>query len=31
VLGTGRWFSRTEQIRNPFFGAAMLECGDELK
>ena len=31
VLGTGRWLSRTEQIRNPFFGSAMLECGEELK
>ena len=31
VLGTGRWLSRTTQIRNPFFGSAMLECGDELK
>ena len=30
VLGTGRWLSRSEQIRNPFFGSAMLECGDEL-
>jgi Cu(I)/Ag(I) efflux system membrane fusion protein len=31
VLGTGRWLSRTPQVRNPFFGSAMLECGDELK
>ncbi len=31
VLGTGRWLSRSEQIRNPFFGSAMLECGEELK
>jgi Cu(I)/Ag(I) efflux system membrane fusion protein len=31
VLGTGRWLSRTTQVRNPFFGSAMLECGDELK
>ena len=31
VLGTGRWLSRTESIRNPFFGSAMLECGEELK
>jgi len=31
VLGTGRWLSRTEAIRNPFFGSAMLECGEELK
>ena len=31
VLGTGRWFSRSADIRNPFFGSAMPECGDELK
>jgi Cu(I)/Ag(I) efflux system membrane fusion protein len=31
VLGTGRWLSRTTQIRNPFFGSAMLECGEELR
>jgi Cu(I)/Ag(I) efflux system membrane fusion protein len=31
VLGTGRWFSREAGIRNPFFGSAMLECGEELK
>jgi Cu(I)/Ag(I) efflux system membrane fusion protein len=31
VLGTGRWLARTEQVRNPFFGSAMLECGEELK
>lgn len=31
VLGTGRWLARGEQIRNPFFGSAMLECGDEIK
>jgi Cu(I)/Ag(I) efflux system membrane fusion protein len=30
VLGTGRWLSRTADIRNPFFGSAMPECGDEL-
>jgi len=30
VLGTGRWLSRTELIRNPFFGSAMLECGEEI-
>jgi Cu(I)/Ag(I) efflux system membrane fusion protein len=28
VLGTARWLSRTDQLRNPFFGSAMLECGD---
>lgn len=31
VLGNGRWLSRTDAIRNPFFGSAMLECGEELK
>ncbi|WP_295578361.1 efflux RND transporter periplasmic adaptor subunit [uncultured Lamprocystis sp.] len=28
VLGTARWLSRSQQLRNPFFGSAMLECGD---
>jgi len=31
VLGTGRWLSRTTDLRNPFFGSAMLECGEELR
>jgi len=31
VLGIGRWLSRDDQVRNPFFGSAMPECGDELK
>lgn len=31
VLGTGRWLSRSADLRNPFFGSEMLECGDELK
>jgi Cu(I)/Ag(I) efflux system membrane fusion protein len=31
VLGTGRWLSRTADVRNPFFGSAMLICGEELK
>jgi len=31
VLGTGRWLSRSDQLRNPFFGSAMLECGDEVQ
>jgi membrane fusion protein, copper/silver efflux system len=31
VLGTGRWLARGDQIRNPFFGSAMLECGEEIK
>jgi Cu(I)/Ag(I) efflux system membrane fusion protein len=31
VLGNGRWLSRSADLRNPFFGSAMLECGEELK
>lgn len=31
VLGTARWPSRTHQLSNPFFGSAMLRCGDEVK
>ena len=31
VLGTGRWLARGELIRNPFFGSAMLTCGEEIK
>ena len=31
VLGTGRWLQRTAELRNPFFGSAMLTCGDEIK
>ena len=30
VLGTARWLSRSNQLRNPFFGSAMLECGDKV-
>ena len=30
VLGTGRWLSRGADLRNPFFGSEMLECGEEL-
>jgi Cu(I)/Ag(I) efflux system membrane fusion protein len=30
VLGTGRWLSKAKQLRNPFFGSAMLECGEEI-
>ena len=31
VLGTGRWLQRTPDLRNPFFGSAMLTCGSEIK
>jgi Cu(I)/Ag(I) efflux system membrane fusion protein len=27
----GRWVQRTGPIRNPFFGAEMLECGKEVQ
>lgn len=30
VLGTGRWLSKSNQLRNPFFGSAMPDCGDEV-
>lgn len=30
VLGKGRWVQRNAPIRNPFFGATMLECGEEV-
>lgn len=30
VLGKGRWLQRGAPIRNPFFGATMLECGEEV-
>lgn len=30
VLGNGRWLSRSAELRNPFFGSEMLECGEEL-
>lgn len=30
VLGTGRWLGRTAEVKNPFFGSAMLGCGEEL-
>lgn len=31
VLGTGRWLQRGEPLRNPFFGSAMPDCGEEIK
>jgi Cu(I)/Ag(I) efflux system membrane fusion protein len=31
VLGSARWLSRSNQLRNPFFGSAMLDCGDEVE
>lgn len=29
-IGTGRWLSRTGELRNPFYGSTMLECGEEV-
>lgn len=31
VLGSGRWLQRGEPLRNPFFGSAMSDCGEEIK
>ncbi len=31
VLGIGRWLGRTAAVKNPFFGSAMLTCGEELE
>jgi Cu(I)/Ag(I) efflux system membrane fusion protein len=31
VLGKARWLQRDTTLRNPFFGSAMLDCGEELK
>jgi hypothetical protein len=30
-IGTGRWLQRSVELKNPFYGSAMLECGDEIK
>lgn len=30
VLGKGRWVQRTAPLKNPFFGAAMANCGEEI-
>jgi multidrug efflux pump subunit AcrA (membrane-fusion protein) len=30
-IGTGRWLQRSAALKNPFYGSAMLECGEELK
>jgi Cu(I)/Ag(I) efflux system membrane fusion protein len=31
VLGTGRWLQRDDDLKNPFFGAAMLTCGEAVE
>lgn len=30
VLGKGRWVQRNAPLKNPFFGAAMADCGEEI-
>ena len=30
-IGTGRWLQRTAELKNPYYGSAMPECGDEIK
>jgi multidrug efflux pump subunit AcrA (membrane-fusion protein) len=30
-IGTGRWLQRSATLKNPFYGSAMLECGEEIK
>lgn len=30
VLGIGRWVQRNDDLRNPFYGAAMLTCGEKV-
>ena len=29
-IGTGRWLQRAGEIKNPFYGAAMPDCGEEV-
>jgi Cu(I)/Ag(I) efflux system membrane fusion protein len=29
-IGTGRWLQRSAELKNPFYGSAMLECGEEI-
>ena len=30
VLGKGRWIQRGQPLKNPFFGSAMADCGEEI-
>ena len=30
VLGKGRWVQRAQPLKNPFYGSAMADCGDEV-
>lgn len=29
-IGTGRWMSRKGELKNPFYGSTMLDCGEEV-
>jgi Cu(I)/Ag(I) efflux system membrane fusion protein len=29
-IGTGRWLQRSSALRNPFYGAKMPDCGEEI-
>lgn len=29
-IGIGRWLQRSGELKNPFYGSAMLECGEEI-
>ena len=31
VLHTGRWVQRGQPLKNPFFGSAMADCGEEVR
>lgn len=30
-IGTGRWLQRSGKLKNPFYGSAMLDCGEEIE
>jgi len=29
-IGTGRWLQRSGELKNPFYGSSMLDCGEEV-
>lgn len=29
-IGTGRWLQRSGELKNPFYGSSMLDCGEEI-
>jgi Cu(I)/Ag(I) efflux system membrane fusion protein len=31
VSQKGRWVQRTSPLKNPFFGSAMPDCGEEIR